>query len=86
VATGVTRVREWRSGVRAEAQDIKGTEGTQESWRRSNAGEPCVSCTETEVGGTGLSRFIVAIWILSGSAESTSMLDFVFESATERSK
>lgn len=26
VATGVTRVREWRSGVRAEAQEIKGTE------------------------------------------------------------
>ncbi len=34
----------------------------------------------------GLSRFIVAIWILSRNAESTSILDFVFESATERSK
>jgi hypothetical protein len=82
----VTRVGEWRSGVRAEAQDIKGTEGTQESWRRSNAREPCVSRTKTEAEGTGLSRFIVAIWILSCNAESTSLLDFVFESATERSK
>ena len=30
VATGVTRVREWRNGVRAEAQEIEETEGTQE--------------------------------------------------------
>jgi hypothetical protein len=39
VATGVTRVREWQSGVRAEAQEIKETEGTQESCRGSNAEE-----------------------------------------------
>jgi len=38
-ATGVTRIREWRSGVRAEAQEIKRTEGPQESCRRSIAGE-----------------------------------------------
>jgi len=25
--TGVPRVREWRSGVRAEAEEIEGTEG-----------------------------------------------------------
>jgi len=29
---------------------------------------------KTEAGGTGLSRFIVAIWILSRNAESTSIL------------
>jgi hypothetical protein len=39
VATGVTRVREWRSGVRAEAQEIEETEGTQEVCRRRIAGE-----------------------------------------------
>jgi hypothetical protein len=39
VATGVTRVREWRSGVRAEAQEIKRTEGTQGRCRKSNPGE-----------------------------------------------
>jgi hypothetical protein len=39
----------------------------------------------TEEGETSLSRFIVATEILSGNAESASMLDFVFESATERS-
>jgi len=33
VATGVTRVREWRSGVRAEAQEIKGMEGILEGCR-----------------------------------------------------
>jgi hypothetical protein len=37
VATGVTRVPEWRSGVRVEAQEINRTEGTQESCRGSNA-------------------------------------------------
>ena len=30
VATAVTRVREWRSGVRAEAREIIGTKEAQE--------------------------------------------------------
>ncbi len=38
VATAVTRVREWRSGVQAEAKEIKGAGGTQEGCRRSFAG------------------------------------------------
>ena len=38
VATGVTRVREWRSGVQGEAQEIEETEGTQEACRRRIAG------------------------------------------------